>query len=57
MWRAKLSDADNRYKIKRRQSGYRLIYQVKNHIVTVTVLTIGEANSVTFIKINYTLYI
>ena len=39
---AKLSGADNMYKIKLRQSGYRLVYQVEDNTVTVTVLAVGK---------------
>jgi mRNA interferase RelE/StbE len=39
---AKLSGADNMYKIKLRQSGYRLVYEVEDDIVTVTVLAVGK---------------
>jgi len=39
---AKLSGADNLYKIKLRQSGYRLVYQVEDNIITVVVLSVGK---------------
>jgi len=39
---AKLSGADNMYKIKLRQSGYRLVYKVEDNVITVTVLAIGK---------------
>ena len=39
---AKLSGADNLYKIKLRQSGYRLVYRVEDDVVIVTVLAIGK---------------
>lgn len=39
---SKLSGSDNMYKIKLRQSGYRLIYKVEDNIITVTVLAIGK---------------
>ena len=39
---AKLSGADNLYKIKLRQSGYRLVYQVEDNIITVIVLSVGK---------------
>ena len=39
---SKLSGSDNMYKIKLRQSGYRLVYKVEENIVTVTVLAIGK---------------
>ena len=34
--------AENVYKIKLRQSGYRLVYQVRDDIVIVTVLAVGK---------------
>lgn len=39
---SKLSGAENMYKIKLRQSGYRLVYQVKDDVIVVTVLAIGK---------------
>jgi len=39
---AKLSGANNLYKIKLRQSGYRLVYEVTEKTVTVTVIAIGK---------------
>ena len=39
---AKLSGGDNMYKIKLRQSGYRLVYKVQDNIVIVTVLAVGK---------------
>ncbi|WP_028295060.1 type II toxin-antitoxin system RelE family toxin [Oceanobacter kriegii] len=39
---SKLSGADNLYKIKLRQSGYRLVYKVEDNIVVVTVLAVGK---------------
>lgn len=39
---AELSGSDNMYKIKLRQSGYRLVYKVEDSIVTVTVLAIDK---------------
>ena len=39
---SKLSGADNMYKIKLRQSGYRLVYKVEDDIVIVTVLAVGK---------------
>ncbi|EGR2424952.1 type II toxin-antitoxin system RelE/ParE family toxin [Vibrio cholerae] len=39
---SKLSGADNVYKIKLRQSGYRLVYNVEDDVVIVTVLTVGK---------------
>jgi mRNA interferase RelE/StbE len=39
---AKLSGAKNLYKIKLRQSGYRLVYKVEDNTVTVTVVAVGK---------------
>lgn len=39
---AKLSGADSMYKIKLRQSGYRLVYKVEDDVIVVTVLAIGK---------------
>ena len=39
---AKLRNSENRYKIKLRQVGYRLVYEVVNTTVTVTVSAIGK---------------
>lgn len=39
---AKLTGANNLYKIKLRQSGYRLVYDVNDRMVTVTVVAIGK---------------
>ncbi len=39
---SKLTGSENMYKIKLRQSGYRLVYQVEDNIVTVTVLAVGK---------------
>ena len=39
---AQLSGEENLYKIKLRQSGYRLIYKVQDDIIIVTVLAIGK---------------
>lgn len=39
---SKLSGADNMYKIKLRQSGYRLVYKVEYDIIVVTVLAVGK---------------
>ena len=38
----KISGGDNLYKIKLRQAGYRLVYEVKYEIVTVTVVAVGK---------------
>ena len=39
---AKLRNSENRYKIKLRQVGYRLVYEVVNQTITVTVIAIGK---------------
>ena len=39
---SKLSGAENMYKIKLRQSGYRLVYQVNDDVILVTVLAVGK---------------
>ena len=39
---SKLSGADNMYKIKLRQSGYRLVYKVEDDVIVVTVLAVGK---------------
>ena len=39
---SKLSGSENMYKIKLRQSGYRLVYKVEDDKVIVTVLAIGK---------------
>lgn len=44
----RLSGGKNLYKIKLRSSGYRLVYEVEDHTITVFVLSVGkrERNSV-----------
>ncbi len=39
---AKLSDAKNRYKIKLRAAGYRLIYEVLDNEIVVVVVAVGK---------------
>ena len=39
---AKLTDSNDLYKIKLRQAGYRLVYEVNDKIVTVTVVSVGK---------------
>jgi mRNA interferase RelE/StbE len=39
---AKLRDSKNRYKIKLRGIGYRLVYEVNDNIVTVLVVAVGK---------------
>jgi mRNA interferase RelE/StbE len=41
---AAVSGGANLYKIKLRQLGYRLVYSVTDHTVTVTVLAVGKRN-------------
>ena len=41
---AALSGAQNLYKIKLRQQGYRLVYSVTDDTVTVTVIAVGKRN-------------
>lgn len=40
--KAKLSGGSSLYKIKLKKSGYRLVYQVFDNVVTVTVIAIGK---------------
>ena len=39
---AKLSGSNNLYKIKLRQAGYRLVYEVQDEKVTITVISVGK---------------
>ena len=39
---AKIAGADNLYKIKLRELGYRLVYQVDDQAITVIVIAIGK---------------
>ena len=39
---AKIRGGKNLHKIKLRQVGYRLVYEVNNKVVTVTVLAVGK---------------
>jgi mRNA interferase RelE/StbE len=39
---SKLSGATNLYKIKLRQAGYRLVYEVNDQVITVTVVAVGK---------------
>lgn len=39
---SRLSGGDNLYKIKLRQSGYRLVYKVEDDVIIVTVLAVGK---------------
>lgn len=43
---AKLSGSTDRYKIKLRASGYRLVYEVHDTTVTVVVLAVGRRDSI-----------
>lgn len=42
---ARLHGASNRYKIKLRAAGYRLVYEVNDGRVTVTVIAIGRRDN------------
>ncbi len=46
--KSRLSGAKDRYKIKLRQAGFRLVYEVQDDVVTVLVVAVGkrERNSV-----------
>ena len=37
-----LSQSSNRYKIKLRNSGYRLVYEVRDAVLTVQVIAVGK---------------
>jgi len=39
---SRLSGAKDRYKIKLSSAGYRLVYEVKNEIVTVVIIAVGK---------------
>ena len=39
---AKLSGGNELYKIKLRQVGYRLVYEVSDAVITVTVISVGK---------------
>ena len=39
---AKLSGGNELYKIKLRQAGYRLVYEVNDTVITVTVIPVGK---------------
>ncbi|OUR62710.1 addiction module toxin RelE [Colwellia sp. 39_35_sub15_T18] len=39
---AKLSGGNELYKIKLRQAGYRLVYEVNDAIITITVISVGK---------------
>lgn len=39
---AKIAGADNLYKIKLRESGYRLVYQVDDQTITVIVIAVAK---------------
>ncbi|NOX73736.1 MAG: type II toxin-antitoxin system RelE/ParE family toxin [Alphaproteobacteria bacterium] len=41
---SKLRGDTNRYKIKLRQSGYRLVYEVHDEVLVVTVIAVGKRN-------------
>jgi len=48
---SRLSGAKNRYKIKLSSAGYRLVYEVKNKILTVVVIAVGKRERNTVYKI------
>ena len=39
---AKLSGTNHLYKIKLRQAGYRLVYEVNDEVIIVTVISVGK---------------
>lgn len=39
---SKLSGSNNRYKIKLRAAGYRLVYEVKEETITIVVIAVGK---------------
>lgn len=39
---SRLSGAKDRYKIKLRQAGFRLVYEVQDNIVTVVIVAVGK---------------
>ncbi len=41
---AKLPGGNELYKIKLRQAGYRLVYEVNDNVITVTVISVGKRN-------------
>lgn len=47
---AKLSGANELYKIKLRQAGYKLVYEVNDEIVTVTVISVGSGSAELLLK-------
>ena len=48
---AKLSGANELYKIKLRQAGYRLVYEVNDEIITVTIISVGKRDKGNVYKI------
>ncbi|PCI72640.1 MAG: type II toxin-antitoxin system mRNA interferase toxin, RelE/StbE family [Gammaproteobacteria bacterium] len=48
---AKLSGGNELYKIKLRQAGYRLVYEVNDTIITVTVISVGKRDKGKIYKI------
>jgi mRNA interferase RelE/StbE len=40
--RSKLSGGNELYKIKLREAGYRLVYEVNDTVITVTVISVGK---------------
>ena len=48
---AKLSGSNEFYKIKLRQAGYRLVYEVNDEVITVTVISVGKRDKGKIYKI------
>jgi len=48
---AKLSGGNGLYKIKLRQAGYRLVYEVNDTVITVTVISVGKRDKGTVYKV------
>ena len=46
----RLSGDTNLYKIKLRSAGYRLVYEVNDHIITILVLSVGKRERSEVIK-------
>lgn len=47
---SKLSGASNLYKIKLRRAGYRLVYEVNDQVITVTVIAVGKRQDASVYK-------
>lgn len=48
---AKLSGGNELYKVKLRQAGYRLVYEVNDSIITVTVISVGKRDKAKVYKL------